>query len=104
MNALSTMQYTIGTALDRAGDLGLVVEVLVESNWVSGRVVANDGLGVVLDRDSEEHCVVRLERISAVRVASQAPMLERIKTGQTAGHERTFDGAMPMPTPRAAAE
>lgn len=105
MNALSTMQYTIGTALDRARDLGLVVEVLVEGDWVTGLVVANDGLGVVLDHDTQEHCVVRLERIAAVRVRARAPMLEEITAGHhPVGYEQTFSGAMPMPGPRPAPE
>lgn len=104
MNALSTMQYTVGTALDRAHDLGLVVEVLVEGDWVIGRVAANDGLGVVLDRDGEEHCVVRLERVSAVRVQSRAPMLEEITDGREPGRTDAFAGPMPMPGPRPAPE
>lgn len=104
MNALSTMQYTIGTALDRARDLGFVVEVLVEGDWVTGLVVANDGFGVVLDHDGQEHCIVRLERIAAVRVRARAPMLEEITEHQPVGHEQTFNGAMPMPGPRAAPE
>ena len=104
MNALSTMQYTIGTALDRARDLGFVVEVLVDGNWVTGLVAANDGLGVVLDNGGQDHCIVRLEGIAAVRVRARAPMLEALPTAQGVGHEQTFAGAMPMPAPRPAAE
>jgi hypothetical protein len=104
VNTLSTMQYTVGTALDRAHDLGLVVEVLVEGDWVVGRVAANDGLGVVLDRDGEEHCVVRLERVSAVRVRARAPMLEEITDGRDSARTEVFNGAVPMPGPRPAPE
>ena len=46
----SSMQYTIGTALDRARERGLGVEVLTEGHWLAGTIAAADGLGVVLDR------------------------------------------------------
>jgi hypothetical protein len=94
MTALSSMQYTIGTALNRAREAGTMVEVLVDNHWVSGLVVACDGIGVVLDNRGEEHCVVRLERVAAVRVCAEAPMLRRIPGGQ--GGDR-FDEPMPMP-------
>jgi hypothetical protein len=96
------MQYTVGTALDRAHDAGYAVELLVEGHWVSGTVVATDGVGVVLERDDTEHCVVRLDRVSAVRVASGAPMRRRIPAGY--GEESKVDGAMPMPGPRVATD
>lgn len=102
MSAISSMNYTIGTAIDRAHDAGHVVELLVESHWVTGQVVANDGVGVVLDNDGQDHCVVRLERIAAVRVVAEAPMRRRIPAGQAAGQDRLYDGSMPMPAPRTA--
>ena len=94
----SSMQYTIGTALDRARDRGLGVEVLVEGHWLAGTIAAADGLGVVLDREGVEHFVVRLDRISAVRVGAQAPMLDAVGA-DVAGPDRTADGAVPMPAP-----
>lgn len=100
MATLSSMQYTIGTALDRAREGGSMVEVLVDNHWLVGLVVAADGLGVVLDNHGEEHCVVRLERISAVRVCAEAPMLRRVPTGPVGGSR--FEGAVPMPGPQAA--
>lgn len=103
MDHVSSMQYTIGTALSRAHDAGYPVELLVESHWVQGSVVANDGVGVVLEKDDHEHCVVRLDRVAAVRVASGAPMRPRIEAADTT-EQRVFDGAMPMPGPRAAAD
>src|SRR3954453_12350290 len=81
MTAFGSVQYTIGTALDRARDAGHTVEVLVDGNWVKGAVVANDGQGAVLDHEGREHAVVRLERISAVRVAARAPMLRPVPAG-----------------------
>ena len=94
----SSMQYTIGTALDRAREGGLDVEVLVGNQWLSGQVAAADGLGVVLDRDGTDHFVVRLEQISAVRVGAHAPMLDTVEQARTEGPDR-FDGAVPIPGP-----
>lgn len=63
----SSMQYTIGTAISRAHEDGHHVDLLVEGHWLSGRVVGSDSMGVVLE-DSATHYVVRLERVTAVRV------------------------------------
>ena len=98
MAAMSSMMYTIGTALERAREAGSTVEVLVDNHWLSGLVVAADGIGVVLDNCGEEHCVVRLECIAAVRVGARAPMLRRIQGGQGG----QGDGARPMPGPQTA--
>jgi sRNA-binding regulator protein Hfq len=65
--------YTIGTALSRASDSGVAVQILVEGQWLTGRVAAVDGHGVVLQSEDEEHSVVRTGAISAVRVFSPAP-------------------------------
>lgn len=105
MATMSSMQYTIGTALERAREAGSTVEVLVDHHWLAGQVVANDGVGVVLDHEGEEHCVVRLERIAAVRVSARAPMLRRIPgarfTDDRSADPR-HDAARPMPGPQAA--
>lgn len=98
MAVMSSMQYTIGTALERAREAGSRVEVLVGNHWLAGLVVANDGIGVVLDDEGEEHCVVRLESVAAVRVAASAPMPRRIP----AGSDARYDGARPMPARQAA--
>jgi hypothetical protein len=82
------MQFTIGTALSRAHDEGHAVEVLVEGHWLTGRIVGSDSMGVVLE-DGPDHCVVRLERITAVRV----------RRTEAAGAEPDAD-ARPMPGPR----
>ena len=48
--------------------------MLVETHWLQGQVAALDGHGVLLDLEDEgEHSVVRLERISAVRVQGRIP-------------------------------
>ena len=105
MATMSSMMYTIGTALERAREAGSTVEVLVDNHWLEGLVVASDGVGVVLDNRGEEHCVVRLERISAVRVGARAPMLRRIPGGQADGNRydgARLDSARPMPGPQPA--
>jgi hypothetical protein len=80
-----------------------VVDVLVDNHWLTGLVVANDGIGVVLDNEGEEHCVVRLECVAAVRVGARAPMLRRIPGGQAPEpryDSDRYDGARPMPAPQ----
>ena len=103
MSAVSSMQYTIGIALDRALDSGHLVEILVDGSWLTGAVVASDGVGVVLENEGREHCIARLERISAVRVASEAPMRPRIQRGHTFS-DHIVDGAVAMPGPRSASD
>lgn len=74
MSSLSSMVYTMGTALNRARDNQVPVALLVDSHWIGGRVVATDGHGVILDSGAEDHCVVRMESVSAVRVMTSIPM------------------------------
>lgn len=88
-----SMLYTIGTALNRARENDFVVEVLVEGMWLHGRVVAVDGHGVCLGSDGTRHSVVRVESISAVTVAAEAPEHLALAAG-------TYDGAHVMPSPR----
>ena len=68
-----SMLYTMGLALTRAADLGYEVSVLVEGQWMHGRVAAHDGTGLVLEQVDGTHSVVRTERISAVNVHSVSP-------------------------------
>jgi hypothetical protein len=80
--------YTIGTALNRAHDNNVPVQILVEGQWLSGRIAAVDGHGVVLYSDEAEHSVIRMGSVSAVRVFTAAP-------GRTA----IPGGVTPMPMP-----
>lgn len=86
-----SMIYTIGTALNRARDNDIPVRVLVDGEWLSGRVLAVDGFGVVLHCEDLEHAVVRMESVAAVRVLSAAP-----------GRAPIEAGVAPMPGPRPA--
>ena len=71
--------YTIGTALGRAHDNNVDVEILVEGQWLSGRVAAVDGHGVVLaatptpEVGTGEHAVVKIDAVSVVRLLAAAP-------------------------------
>ena len=100
----ASMQYTIGTALSRALDNGHEVEVLVEGQWLTGRVVASDGVGLVLETTETEHSVVRMDSINAVRVFAAVPNRKRIPAGIRLVEDRLRDGAMPMPGPRVPVE
>jgi hypothetical protein len=77
--------YTIGTALNRAKDADVPVQVLVEGTWLAGTVVAVDGHGVVISGDEHEHAVVRMDSVAAVRVLTAAP------------HRKPLPQAHPMP-------
>lgn len=72
MSFTSTV-YTMGTALGLARDNRIACTLLVDGQWLRGHVLALDGHGVVLDTDGTEHSVVRMDRISAVRMMTAAP-------------------------------
>lgn len=66
---MSTSQiFTIGTALRRAEDNGVPVEVLVEGQWLRGNIAGLDGDGLVLVTPERTQCVVRNAHISVVRI------------------------------------
>ncbi|RJS45193.1 hypothetical protein [Nocardioides cavernaquae] len=69
----NSMIYTMGTALDRAHEAGALVQCLVQGQWLGGSVMAVDGHGIVLARGDNEHVVVRLEDVSALRVQGALP-------------------------------
>jgi len=87
----SSTLYTIGTVLNHARDNGLEVDVLVSGHWLSGVVAAVDGFGVVLASNGDQHAVIRMEAVSAVKIAQG--MLRRTEIPA---------GAHPMPGPRPA--
>jgi hypothetical protein len=99
--SFGSMQYTIGTMLDRAQTQEYSVAVLVEGQWIPGRVVSADSVGVVIESEQGDHTVVRLDRISAVRAydATTASAAAGGSAGSAAG-DAGPGGAMPMPGPR----
>jgi len=68
-----SMVYTMGTALHRAQQHHMRVQILVQGHWLSGRVIDLDGQGLVLEREDTDHVIVRLEIVAAVRVNGSAP-------------------------------
>lgn len=88
---LSSTIHTIGTALNRARDCGVPVEVLVDGHWIKGDVSAVDGHGVVLHCEDGALSVLRVERIDAVLVRQVEAF-----AGQQASER---DGGRPMPAP-----
>lgn len=82
---MTSTLYTIGTALGRARDHGVVVWVLVSGHWIEGLVSDVDSHGVVLTGSGTEHHVVRIEDISAVRVSAEEPLSDDAPTYQQ-GH------------------
>jgi sRNA-binding regulator protein Hfq len=89
----SSTLYTVGTVLNHARDNGLEVDVLVSGLWLSGLVAAVDGFGVVLASDGDQHAVIRMEAVSAVRIAEGIVQ-----------HSEIPAGAHPMPGPRTAGD
>lgn len=77
----SSTLYTIGTMLNHARDNRLEVELLVAGHWLIGVVAAVDGYGVVLASNDNRHAVIRLEAVSAVKVAEHVPHHEEIAAG-----------------------
>jgi hypothetical protein len=92
---MTSMLYTIGTALSRAADNGLTVSVLVEGCWLEGQVAASDGMGVVLESRDGVHSVVRTEKVSAVKVHSELPYRMPVTRGQEI--DFSFDACRPVP-------
>jgi hypothetical protein len=66
----STMLLTVGAALDRAKEEGMVVRLKIAGDWVTGRIINSDGHGVAILEQSGDLCVVRQEAVTAVRMPS----------------------------------
>lgn len=66
MTKMSSTMFSVGTLLRAAEDNGTEVRVLVEGNWIAGRVLGCDGHGAVLDGGESGQFLVRLEAVSAV--------------------------------------
>jgi hypothetical protein len=99
----SSMLYTMGTALDAALRDQTEVSVLVEGAWLTGSVVLYDGTGVVLD-NGDNHSIVKVASINAVKVLAEVPWQRSITEREEAPFAPSFDQPMPMPGPRSSAE
>ena len=88
---LRSTTYTIGTALTRAHDREVPVDVLVAGQWIHGNVSAIDGHGVVLQCDDGGLAMIRVENITVVLVR---------QAGAFEGRQDFQPGeAQPMPPP-----
>lgn len=72
MAQISSTIYTIGTALRRAKDADVSVELLIAGTWIGGMVNAMDGHGIVLHGANDELSIIRMSSIDAVRVQNAA--------------------------------
>ena len=66
MTKMSSTMFSVGTLLRSAEDTGTEVRVLVQSNWLTGRVLGCDGLGAILDDGAGSQSLVRLDQVAAV--------------------------------------
>jgi hypothetical protein len=80
----ASLLFTIGTALNRACQEGLSVDVLVEGQWIAGQVAWQDGQGVLIVTDMDEHAVIRLASISAVKVLAASPVMPALNPSAAA--------------------
>ncbi len=73
--SMQSTLFTIGTALSRARDHGVVVRVLVAGHWIEGMVSEVDGHGVVLTGSgtTTAWCGSRTRRSGARRTAADEP-------------------------------
>ena len=88
MASINSTIYTIGTALNRAKEVDVSVELLLAGEWVAGMVKAIDGHGVVLVGEGGELSIIRMSSIDAVRVKQVAafdgtPQVEAPRDGPT---------------------
>ena len=89
MTKMSSTMLSVGTLLRRAEETGAEVSVLVEGNWLCGRVIGCDGLGAVID-EGEAQSLVRLEAVTAVRF--QRAQVEDVDPGDVRSHGGTGRG------------
>ena len=66
MTKMSSTMFSVGTLLRAAEDSGAGVKVLVQGDWLEGRVIGCDGLGAVLDDGAGAQFLVRLDAVVAV--------------------------------------
>jgi hypothetical protein len=89
--------YTIGTALTRAQGSDVGVDVLVDGQWLHGRVSAVDGHGLVLHGDDDVLSVLRMDSITAVRVRQSSAFEQLPEGGSSSGGSSSGATAHPMP-------
>jgi hypothetical protein len=106
MASFTSTLYTIGTALARAQDADVAVDLLVTGQWVHGRVSALDGHGVVLHGDDDELSIIRMQSVDAVKVRQAAAFEGRaqVEAGPSQHEAHPMPGGHAHPMPAAAAD
>jgi hypothetical protein len=105
MASFTSTLYTIGTALSRAQDSDVAVELLVTGQWIHGHVSALDGHGVVLHGTDDELSIIRMGSIDAVKVAQAAAFEGRAQVeAGSSGPDPTMGSDQARPMPAAAAD
>jgi hypothetical protein len=66
MTKMSSTMFSVGTLLRAAEDSGAEVRVLLQGEWLEGRVIGCDGLGAILDDGQGAQFLVRLDSVVAV--------------------------------------
>ncbi|MEO5663375.1 MAG: hypothetical protein ABIR39_08815 [Nocardioides sp.] len=72
MAQINSTIFTIGTALNRAKEADVPVDILLGGQWLTGMVNAMDGHGIVLRSANDELSIIRMGSIDAVRVRNAA--------------------------------
>lgn len=96
MATINSTIYTIGTALNRAKEADVSVELLVAGHWLAGLVSSMDGHGVVLHGESDELSIIRMSSIDAVRVRHAAAFEGRPQV-EAPSEDSTAERVHPMP-------
>jgi len=70
---MSSDMLTVGSALRRAETAGSHADVLIEGQWMLGRVERVEGDSAILMAEDGDEIVIRLASVSAVRLRRNAP-------------------------------
>lgn len=93
---MSSDVLTVGSALRRAEIAGQIVDVLIEGQWMQGRVEKVEGDSAILVENGDE-VVVRLSSVSAVRIRRTATVSEPPRPSTPMPAAQAV--ATPVPTP-----
>lgn len=104
MASMTSTVYTIGTALRRAQDNNVSVDLLVAGQWISGRISAMDGHGVVMQGQDDLLAIVRMSSIDAVRVRDTENFEGRPEVEAHRDEPSDFDDQEAHPMPAAMAD
>lgn len=86
MTKMSSSMFSVGTLLRRAEDTGAEVKVLVQSSWLTGRVLGCDGMGAILDDGAGSQSLVKLDQVAAVTFSGAQMEGEDLVSAQARHH------------------